>query len=171
MKKPGGSYRSPYPAKRNNAHAQHLAMCCGAGRLEEAIESFEQAIALKADYVDAYTNLAAVRVRRNELDQAVACYERALAIAPDSPRLHFNLANLLPRQGRLDEAIESTAGQSRSSLIFRSLFNLRQPLRQIGRPEEAVACCKQALALKSDFADALCNLGIALKDLDRWRKP
>ena len=45
--------------------------------------------------------------------------------------------------------------------------NLGITLKELGRPDEALASCRQAIALKPDFAEAHSNLGITLKELGR----
>ncbi len=50
------------------------------GRLDEAIERFDEALAFKSDYADAHSNLANVLVTQGKLDEAAAHYRQALSI-------------------------------------------------------------------------------------------
>ena len=42
--------------------------------------------------------------------------------------------------------------------------NLGNALKDQGKLEEAIACCRKALQLKPDYAEAHCTLGVALKE-------
>lgn len=52
------------------------------GRLDEAIASFQQAIALKPDYADALCNLGVLYKELGRKDDAVSCFKKALSLNP-----------------------------------------------------------------------------------------
>jgi protein O-mannosyl-transferase len=76
------------------------------GRLQEAAEQYEQAVAIAPDYLDAQTNLGAVLTGLGRTSDAVKHFEKAVAIAPDSMEIRCNLGSALVVAGRRDEAIE-----------------------------------------------------------------
>ena len=51
--------------------------------LDNAIQSFENAIVIKSDYAEAYNNLGVTLQEVGRLDMAVKNYEKALTIKPD----------------------------------------------------------------------------------------
>ena len=53
------------------------------GMPDKAIQSFENAIAIKPDYAEAHNNLGATLQELGQLDMAVENYEKALAIKPE----------------------------------------------------------------------------------------
>jgi tetratricopeptide (TPR) repeat protein/SAM-dependent methyltransferase len=138
------------------------------GRLDEAIARYEQALAIKPDFVDVLSNLGVALKDRGRVDEAIARYEQAIALQPDFADALYNLANALRDRGRLGEAIARYEQALAARPDYASaLSNLGAVLHEQGRLDEAVARYGQALAARPDFADALSNLGNALRDLGR----
>jgi len=138
------------------------------GKLDAAVTSYRQALALQPDNVEACVNLGNALKDQGKLDEAIACYRRALALKPDLPEAHGNLGNALRGQGRFDEAVVCY----RQAIALRPGYveahsNLGNVLRDQKKLAEAVACYRTALALKPDFAEGHNNLGNALKDQDK----
>ena len=120
------------------------------GRLDDAIEHYRRAIAIRSDYAPAHNNMGAALRAKGQAADARASYERALAERPDYPEAHYNLANLLLDQGRLDEAIDH---------FRRALPSLRGPdvhnnlgiaLAARGQSDEAITEFRDALRLDPD---------------------
>ena len=59
--------------------------------MDDAVKSYEKALALKPDYDKAHSNLGNAFKALGQLDAAVKCYEKALAINPDYAEAHNNL--------------------------------------------------------------------------------
>ena len=53
------------------------------GKLEEAIEAYNKALAIKPDYADAYNNMGVALKEQGKLEEAIEAYNKALAIKPD----------------------------------------------------------------------------------------
>ena len=53
------------------------------GKLEEAIEAYNKALAIKPDYADAYNNMGIALKEQGKLEEAIEAYNKALAIKPD----------------------------------------------------------------------------------------
>ena len=49
------------------------------GKLEEAIEAYKKALAIKPDYADAYYNMGIALQDRGKLEEAIEAYNKALA--------------------------------------------------------------------------------------------
>ncbi|MDB3914351.1 tetratricopeptide repeat protein [Alphaproteobacteria bacterium] len=77
------------------------------GRLDEALASYTQAIALKPDYAKAHYNLGNTLKEIGRLDEALASYNQAIALKSDFAEAHNNLGNTFQELGRLDEALAS----------------------------------------------------------------
>ena len=98
----------PSGRERQNAEIHHaLGMeALRAGRVNDAVREFDEAIALDDGYADAWLGKALMLERAYGKEaEAEKAYRRALALAPGFPEAHNNLGQLLARQGRTDEAL------------------------------------------------------------------
>jgi tetratricopeptide (TPR) repeat protein len=132
-------------------------------RLDDAIEHYRRAVAIRSDYAPAYNNMGAALRSKGQASDAASAYERALALRPDYREAHYNLANLLLDEGQVDEAIghfraalESTPGAADVH------NNLGIALAARGRSSEAITEFREALRLDPNSGKAHRNLGDAL---------
>ncbi|WP_019937861.1 tetratricopeptide repeat protein [Bordetella sp. FB-8] len=88
------------------ALVNHGVQLTGQQRLGEALASFEQAIALDPELVEALRNRGTVLYRLGRFEEAVASYDRALALKPDV-EVYRNRGVALYDLRRLDEAVAS----------------------------------------------------------------
>ena len=82
---------------------------CAAGlkRLDEALASYDKALALKPDYAKAFNNRGNALQDLKRLDEALASYDKALALKPDYAEALNNRGNALRELKRFDEALAS----------------------------------------------------------------
>jgi len=133
------------------------------GRMDEAFDQFQKALAIQPDYAQVNYNLATLFVQKGQVEKAIACFQKALAIKPNYTEAHYNFANVLLGRGRVDEAIV----HYRKALEIRPDFaeahnNLGNALLQMGHADEAIAHYRQALELRPDYPSAHNNLGNVL---------
>ena len=64
-------------------------------RLDEALASYDRALALKPDYAEAFNNRGNVLQELKRLDEALASYDKALALKPDYAEAFNNRGNAL----------------------------------------------------------------------------
>jgi predicted TPR repeat methyltransferase len=74
------------------------------GRLEEAAESYTQAISLEPGNALAYSSLGHVSYNRGRLEEAFASLRQAIAIKPNYAKAYSTLGDGLYGTGRLEEA-------------------------------------------------------------------
>ena len=74
------------------------------GRTEQAIESYQQALAIEPDHPKANNNLAVAFQRIGDMERAVEHYREQLTISPMDARAHTNLGLALFEQGQTDAA-------------------------------------------------------------------
>src|SRR4051794_18557402 len=75
------------------------------GRLQEAIESYKQAVRMEGDNPDRHTRLGDAYVFAENSSQALTHYRRALQVNPHHADTHFSLAEVYRRFGKLKGAI------------------------------------------------------------------
>jgi tetratricopeptide (TPR) repeat protein len=139
-----------------------------AGRIDEAIEHYRQAIALKPDYAAPHNNLGTALVAKGDLGGARISYERALQLMPDYTNAHYNLGNLLLQANQPDQAVshfrQSIASGPGSADVHN---NLGIALAETDRTDEAIAEFRKALEYQPNSARAHENIGRVLAGEDR----
>ena len=65
------------------------------GRFSDAVNCWEENVALRPEVAKPYNNLGAAYFRLGNLPRAVEVWERAIALDPDYPEVYFNLGNAL----------------------------------------------------------------------------
>jgi tetratricopeptide (TPR) repeat protein/cellulose synthase/poly-beta-1,6-N-acetylglucosamine synthase-like glycosyltransferase/serine acetyltransferase len=153
------------------------------GKIDEAIQIYEKAVAMQPDYADAYCNLGNAYKEKGELERAVGCYEKALAVNPADEDSLYNLGNIFRELGKFDEAIESyrkAVKIKKDHLDARN--NLCVVLKEKGSLGEAEKCCRKLIKMAPDYPDARWNLALiqllsgrfeeGWKGYEwRWKKP
>jgi len=76
------------------------------GRHDLAVENYQAAIVLKADYADAYNNLGAALQEQGELAESIKTFQKALALNPNDASAQNNVGNAFLAQGNLKEALD-----------------------------------------------------------------
>ena len=76
-------------------------------RFEEALRSYERALARDPSHVDAWYNRGNAQRELRRHDEALASYRRALALAPERADIHVNEALTLLRMGKLHEGFSA----------------------------------------------------------------
>jgi len=69
------------------------------------IAAYRQAITLRPDYADAYSNLGVALIDKGQLDEAIVACRQAITLRPDYANAYRNLGAALADKGQLDEAI------------------------------------------------------------------
>jgi Flp pilus assembly protein TadD len=127
-------------------------------RFDEALASYDQAVALKPDYFDALTNRGVTLHELKQFPEALASYDRALALRPDHFPALTNRGVTLHELRRFDEAL----GSYDRALAIRpdyaeALFNRGVTLYQLRQLDEALVCYDGALALNPGYVDGHFN--------------
>ncbi len=125
------------------------------GMPDKAIQSFENAIAIKPDYAEAHNNLGATLQVLGRLDMAVKNYEEALAIKPDYAEAYNNLGNTFRENGQQDMAFKNY----KKALAIKpdyamAHYNLGIALKESGQRDTAVKSFEKALAIQPNYVKA-----------------
>ena len=139
-----------------------------AGRSDEAIKHYEEAVRLKPDYAIGHTNLAAALRNSGRVSEAIGHYEEAVRLKPDRAEFRTNLGVALQSLGRLPEAIAHCQAAIRLNPDYADAHtNLGVVLAAAGRLPEAVKHHQEAIRLKPDCAAFHNNLGSGMLAMGR----
>ena len=132
-------------------------------QVDEAVDCFRAALAVKPDDAEALSNLGAVRLRQGQPGESVELLERALRLRPNFAGAHNNLAVTLVAQAKPAEAWSHLllALQLRPDYA-EAYINLGKICAQQKDFAAAITNYQQALQFKPHDAAAHYNLGLAL---------
>ena len=134
-----------------------------AGKLDDAIRHYRQALRLKPDYDEAHNNLGLALAAAGRPDEAMAEYRETVRLRPGNAEAHVNLGAALVRLGQPEQAIDHfrEAVRLKPGLAI-AHFNLASALQKSGRTAEAAVQYAEGLRLDPNQAAAHNNLGILL---------
>lgn len=124
------------------------------GKMNEAVDSFNRALALNPNYVAALNNLGIALQHQGKMEASINTFQQALKLQPDYAELYSNLADVLRENRQLEASI--TCARHAISLnpgFFNAHFCLGKVLHDQGFSTEALRSFKQALALNSAHAE------------------
>ncbi len=138
-------------------------------RTAQALDSFDRALALKPDYLDAIVNRGNALSTLGRLQEALESFEAALVLNPRNSLVLFSHGNALCKLKRPSEALDSF---DRALALNPELAgvhpNRGNALHQLNRPEEALESYDHALAVDPHSYETYLNRGIVLfLELDR----
>lgn len=137
-----------------------------AGRRNEAIALFHQAIQLKPDWGGAHGPLGDTLMQAGRKAEARAEYETALRLEPNQPEVHNNLGVILADGGQFAAALPHFAEAARLKPDFESAHaNLGAALMRLGRRSEAAQ--EFAVTLRINPGNALARQMLASLDKGR----
>ena len=79
------------------------------GRYDEAIEKYQEALAINDLCSDCWYNIGVAFSQKQDLDQAERAFKEAIEIAPDNSSAYTGLANVYNSQRRFEDAAEMSA--------------------------------------------------------------
>ncbi|WP_333223933.1 tetratricopeptide repeat protein [Microcoleus sp. BR0-C5] len=129
-----------------------------AGKLDEAIALYHQAIEINPHFAWAYHNLGDALVKQGNLDEAIVEYHHALEINPKSAWLYIKLGRVLVKKDCFNEGINYLRQGIRikPDLLYELDGNYKQIFDAIQQEESCVFC----LSDNEDF--------IELTEQPRW---
>lgn len=152
--------RSRFMAEGIAAHA--------AGRRQEAVALFREAVAERPDDPNARINLGVALKEAGAVAEAEAALRQAIAIAPATAAAHCNLGILLAETGRQAEALASFAEALRLDPGHADArHNQGAMLAELHRDEEAIPDFRAAIAAAPREAEYHNSLGASLAVLGR----
>lgn len=123
---------------RDRATLLHYGLCLeAAGRLDEAVERYREAVVREPGFYEAHVNLAGVLWRVGEFERALAHARAAVDLAPEHPQCVRMLGSALLQLNRLDESErELRRALALAPTLASAQFDLAFCLLLAGRLEE-----------------------------------
>jgi tetratricopeptide (TPR) repeat protein len=150
-------------------HANLGLALAGLKRFDEALASFERALAARSDYAEALCHRGDTLRQLGRLDEALASYDQALAARPDFAAAFSDRGNVLKAMRRFADALASYDRALALRPDFSgALSNRAVTLQALDRLDEALASCDRALALDPGSIEALINRAGVLQELRRF---
>ena len=135
-----------------------------AGRVEEAIKHYRQALQSNPTYAEAHVNLGVALQQEGNTPEAIKHYQQALKISPNLADVYYNLGLALQQTNDFKGAIAQYRQALRidpESAVTHN--NLGIVLQRESRMQEAMTHYRRAIEIDPGNADAHYNLGIALE--------
>ena len=130
------------------------------GRLHEAIEDFDRAIALNPDYTLAYNNRGVTFKKAGMLREAIEDFDRAIALNPSYYNAYNNRGSAYGKIGLFDKAIEDfNKAISLNPSFYETYLNRGAMFGEAGMLDKAIESFNQAIAGDPNYADAYYNRG------------
>jgi tetratricopeptide (TPR) repeat protein len=134
-----------------------------AGRWDEAVEHYLQAVAIDPGYLEAHVNLSDAAIKAGRPELAQEHLRAVLAIQPENAQAWNVLGLLLDQQGDAQAALEHfDRAVQLAPTDPRVHLNRALALLHLSRPDDAQAELEQAVRLDPAYAKAHFNLGLLL---------
>ncbi|MGD0815520.1 MAG: tetratricopeptide repeat protein [Verrucomicrobiota bacterium] len=134
------------------------------GRIDAAINCFQEALRIRPDFAEARNNLGNALLQTGKVEEAIACFRQALQLRPDFAQAEDNLGYALLQTATVDEAI---AHCQRALQIkpddAEACVNLGNAFVRKGEAQDAIALYRKALQIKPGLAVAQRNLDALLR--------
>jgi tetratricopeptide (TPR) repeat protein len=127
----------------------------------DAAASFQQAIKLKPDYIDAWNNLGWAYTESGKLTEAVGVFEQLIQFTPKDAPVWSNLGGVQARLGHEADAIAAYQMAIQLKPDYADAhFNLGVAYASQAKFEDAVKSFRLAIKYQPNFAEAWFNLGV-----------
>src|SRR5207244_1153647 len=131
-------------------------------RFEEALASYDRALAIAPDFVEALLHRGVTLRALGRFAEALACYDRMLATRPNFAEGYYNRGNVLDALCGDERAIPLRPA------LAEAFFSSGNMLRSLGRPAEALAKFDAALILQPHNAKFQFNRDLLHLETCKW---
>jgi tetratricopeptide (TPR) repeat protein len=139
-----------------------------AGRHDEAMAMFYQAIRSNPKFAEAYNNIGLELAGRGDFSAAISRFQQALRLQPNIKKAHSNLGMAYLKQGRVEEAWEMFRTALKNDPANADPNNLASAcnilaiyLADQGESAFAIRFFQEAIRLQPNYDRAYYNLGLA----------
>tara|TARA_B100001175_G_C19505098_1_gene640388 strand:+ start:394 stop:2466 length:2073 start_codon:yes stop_codon:yes gene_type:complete len=138
---------------------------------KEALQTTDQAIKLKPDRADIYTNKGAIFHKFKKFKLAIECYDKAIKIKPDYAPAYNNKGITLEKLLKLDNALECYDKAIKIKSDYAQAYNNRgNVLFKLKKNKEAINSFNKAVTINKNLFGAFYNRGIAFEDSNNYEE-
>ncbi len=131
--------------RKARGHNNYGVALVEAGEYGQAVLQYKQAIALDAQYADAWNNLAVAYLNLGNQEQALSAQRRGLELNQNHPEAFNNLGTLLLSMGRVRHAQEAFAEALKMRPYYgKACFNMGRACRAQGKHDLALRWYQKA---------------------------
>jgi lipoprotein NlpI len=131
-----------------------------AGKLERALDDYNQALAQDPSYSEAYDNRGLLYQKKGLVDKAIEDFNRSIQLDPSSGKAYFNRGFIHAETGMFDQAIEDFNHALAIEPSFADAYANRGIAYALtGRRDMALADFNKAIELNERSADAYFDRG------------
>ncbi len=147
-------YNSEHAPLKARVHNNYGVALNEAGRIDESIKAYTQAIKLDTHYSDPLSNIAVAYCLKDEVDKAIDSLKMALNICPNYPEAYNNLGTLLIKKKQYDEAERMLASAIQLRPYYgKAYYNLGRLYLEKNQQETAWNYFKKAVESDLDTPD------------------
>ena len=137
-------------------------------QLDQAIEAYSKALAIRPFYADAHIGLGDARAAKGEVDGAVSAYQKALTYNPLNAKVHMSLGKLYySEKGLFYESVEA---YKKAIDLDGNLVDARMGLAEVyedkGLYQEAIGEYRKVVEQDRKHTGALYNLALVYEKVD-----
>ena len=135
---------------------------------EQALASYDRAIALQNNYVEAFYNKAILLKELNCLDDALVCYNKVIELRGDYAEAYCNRGNILEGQKRYLDALQDFRKAIDLKKDYAEFYiNQGRVLWRLNFLIEALANYEKAIELEPGLGQAYFDKGVILGQLNQ----
>jgi tetratricopeptide (TPR) repeat protein len=139
------------------------------GKYEEAINCYNEAIAIDPKFAEAWANKGSALGNLNRYEEEIECYDKTIEINPKIVEAWFNKGVVLENLSRYKEAIDCLNEAIRLNPKFAEAWHKKGIYlgKDFSNFAESIECFDEAIRLNPKFAEAWSNKGSSLLNLGR----
>ena len=138
-------------------------------RIDQAIESLNEAIEKNNLYVHAHHELALIYLHLDDIERSLEAFDQAIAASPLNPIRYETISEILYREKRYERAEEYLMRAVKLELVYPNIFSqLGKVLFAQKKMDRAIKYFEQALQTQPTNTSFLNSLGICLKEVGRY---
>ncbi len=143
------------------------------GCLEDAKQSYTQAITLQPETAEVYAYLGSVYAEQGQIEEAANCYRQAIERRPNFAGAYWELGEIHQKSGDRSQATDcwyKALQLEPSWATAKEHWRLGTALAEQNKLDQAVSSYRQAIQFDPAFSEAYHNLGVILGKQRKWQE-